>query len=127
MFKHRHAIAATTFLAALIASAFPAHAGLIGGSGGLGGGLAGGIGPISGSATGSLAGQGSMQTPSPRPLIDRTQDKAAAAKDTAVEKGGAAKDAAAAKAASISPQAGVAASADSKGNANGAFSGSVQR
>jgi hypothetical protein len=123
MTKHRHAIAATTFAAALFASAFPAHAGLIGGGGGLG---------IGGSATGSLAGQGSLQTPSPRPLIERTQNKAAAVKADA----GAAKDAAAQKAASAAPQAGVSASTDgnasagksgANANANGALSGSVQR
>jgi hypothetical protein len=102
MIQHRHAIAAGTVVAALLASAFPAHAGLISGSGG----LTGGIGPLNGSATGSLAGQGSMQAPSPRPLVDRTKEKAGTVKDTAAD-----------KAASVKPQASVETSADANGSA----------
>ncbi|HUG24432.1 hypothetical protein [Piscinibacter sp.] len=79
----RHTLAGTALAAAILASVFPAHAGLIGGSGSVGGGLSGGIGPVGGALNGTLGGHGSLHAPSPRPVIDRTQERAGAAKDTA--------------------------------------------
>jgi hypothetical protein len=85
MIKHRHMLAGATLVTALFGSAFPAHAGLIGGAGGIGVGL-----------NGSLSGQGTLQTPPPRPVVDRAQDKADATKERAEDTAGAAKDRAAA-------------------------------
>jgi hypothetical protein len=87
MINTRHMLAGATLATAVLGSVFPAHAGLLGGSGsvggGLSGGLSGGIGPVGGALNGTLSGQGTLQAPSPRPVIDRTQDKVSAVKDKA--------------------------------------------
>ncbi|TMH14132.1 MAG: hypothetical protein E6H65_00855, partial [Betaproteobacteria bacterium] len=82
--KHPHLLAGATLATALLGLAFPAHAGLVGGSGGIGGGLGGGFGPgIGGTLNGGLSGEGAITRPSPKPLVDKAQEKADAAKDKA--------------------------------------------
>ncbi|WP_280153212.1 hypothetical protein [Piscinibacter sp. XHJ-5] len=96
MNQHRHLLAGVTLVAALLGGGVSAHAGLIGGSGGVGGGLSGGIGPVGGGFEGALSGQGAAQTASPRAVIDRAQDKAAAGKQQATDTANTVKDRAAA-------------------------------
>lgn len=109
------------FIAAGLALATGAHAGLLGQGGGSGA-LGVGLGPTAGTFQGSAGGQGALQAPSPRPLVDRAQSQAGAARDAAVQKAGTVKDAAAEKAAAL-PGARV----DAGANTSGQAGGSVQR
>ena len=98
MMKQAHLLAGATLVSAILAT-LPAHAGLLGGSVGGALGAGGAIGPVGGAVNGSLHGDGALRTPSARPMIERTQDKATAAQDRAVQTTGTVKDKAAATAA----------------------------
>jgi len=84
--KQRHMLAPAA-LAIALGFTLPAHAGLLGGSGSVGGGFTGGIGPVGGALNGSLHGQGAMQAPSPKPVVDKARDKGEAAAQTAADVG----------------------------------------